>query len=178
MRDKCVIQWQKLQREGWRYVPRMLWQRAVWEYGRRFNRSKTETASEAQFHNTAIEAAFRRACERYALPTLPLTVALFRPPLRPTHVFGPERMINGDRRFIYEDNGWSRVVPQVAVEEVPGDHDSMVLEPNVRVLAARLRSLIEKLERGLDVAPRTVQAPMPVTVAMNSPQGVAEPVSV
>jgi thioesterase domain-containing protein len=29
------------------------------------------------------------------------------------------------------------------VIEVPGDHDSMVLEPNVRVLAARLRKVIE-----------------------------------
>jgi thioesterase domain-containing protein len=28
------------------------------------------------------------------------------------------------------------------VIEVPGDHDSMVLEPNVRVLAAKLRAVI------------------------------------
>jgi len=29
---------------------------------------------------------------------------------------------------------------------VPGDHDSMVLEPNVRVLAARLRRIIDEAE--------------------------------
>jgi thioesterase domain-containing protein len=32
------------------------------------------------------------------------------------------------------------------VIEVPGDHDSMVLEPNVRVLAARLRAWIAARE--------------------------------
>ena len=35
---------------------------------------------------------------------------------------------------------------QVDVHEVPGDHDGMVLEPNVRVLAARLRQSIEAAE--------------------------------
>ena len=34
------------------------------------------------------------------------------------------------------------------VVEVPGDHDSMVLEPNVRRLAARLRSVIMLAEAG------------------------------
>jgi thioesterase domain-containing protein len=33
------------------------------------------------------------------------------------------------------------------VVEVPGDHDSMVLEPNVRVLAARMRRVVEAAER-------------------------------
>ena len=32
------------------------------------------------------------------------------------------------------------------VHEVPGDHDSMVLEPNVRVLAALMRRAIEAAE--------------------------------
>jgi hypothetical protein len=34
------------------------------------------------------------------------------------------------------------------VIEVPGDHDSMVLEPNVRVLAARMRAVITLAESG------------------------------
>lgn len=45
------------------------------------------------------------------------------------------------------DNDWAVWAPRVEVQEVPGDHDSMVLEPNVRVLAARMRRVIEAAER-------------------------------
>jgi hypothetical protein len=38
------------------------------------------------------------------------------------------------------------------VHEVPGSHDAMVLEPNVRVLAARLRACIQKAEAGVAAA--------------------------
>jgi hypothetical protein len=38
------------------------------------------------------------------------------------------------------------------VVEVPGDHDSMVLEPNVRVLAARLKAALALPGRA-DAAP-------------------------
>jgi hypothetical protein len=31
--------------------------------------------------------------------------------------------------------------------ETPGDHDSMILEPNVRILAAHLRPALELAER-------------------------------
>ena len=44
------------------------------------------------------------------------------------------------------DNDWGLVAPQVEVHEVPGDHDSMVLEPNVRVLAALMGRAIEEAE--------------------------------
>ena len=48
---------------------------------------------------------------------------------------------------------------QFEVVEVPGDHDSMVLEPNVRVLAARVRSVIEAAEHGQpEVLPFPIQA--------------------
>lgn len=53
-----------------------------------------------------------------------------------------------------EDNDWRSVAPQVEVHEVPGDHDSMVLEPNVRVLAGLMRDVIEDAERPMgDVVP-------------------------
>jgi thioesterase domain-containing protein len=62
-------------------------------------------------------------------------------------VFGPDRQINVDKRFIYHDNGWAPFCDRVDVFEVPGTHDSMVLEPNVRVLASRIRGEIEAAER-------------------------------
>ncbi|NCT13227.1 MAG: hypothetical protein GW767_10865, partial [Rhodobacterales bacterium] len=48
---------------------------------------------------------------------------------------------------------WTANAPRVEVIEVPGDHDSMVLEPNVRVLAARMRRVIAAAERARPVAP-------------------------
>ena len=48
--------------------------------------------------------------------------------------------------LIEEDNGWSPYAPELRVEEVSGDHDSMVLEPNVRVLAARLTQALRNAE--------------------------------
>jgi thioesterase domain-containing protein len=90
-----------------------------------------------------IEAAFYRALERYQVEPRPFDVKLFRPRLRPVHTFGGGGMINSDRRRIYHDNGWGRFVRSVEVFEMPGDHDNMVLEPNVRILATNLRRCIE-----------------------------------
>jgi thioesterase domain-containing protein len=53
---------------------------------------------------------------------------------------------NAQREFLFHDNGWGAFVDRVDVHEVPGDHDSMVLEPNVRVLAAKLRKCIQEIE--------------------------------
>jgi thioesterase domain-containing protein len=39
------------------------------------------------------------------------------------------------------------LVTGLQVFEVPGDHDSMVLEPNVRVLAARMKRVLDAAER-------------------------------
>jgi hypothetical protein len=50
---------------------------------------------------------------------------------------------------VFHDNGWGQHVPGIDVYEVPGTHDSMVLEPNVRVMAARLRSCILEAENGI-----------------------------
>ena len=53
------------------------------------------------------------------------------------------RWISSERAYVTPDNDWTEHAPEVEAIEVPGDHDSMVLEPNVRVLAARMRRVIE-----------------------------------
>jgi thioesterase domain-containing protein len=70
-------------------------------------------------------------------------MALFRPPLVPKWTVG-DRLISSERTYLYPDNDWTQFVPGLDVFEVPGDHDSMVLEPNVRVLAARIRRYLER----------------------------------
>ena len=50
-----------------------------------------------------------------------------------------------------EDKGWSELVKgDLAVHRVPGDHDSMLLEPNVGVLARRVEAVIEERLQQLD----------------------------
>jgi len=50
------------------------------------------------------------------------------------------------------DNGWGRHARTVDVHEVPGNHTTMVLEPNVKVLAARLRSTLDAAEASAGLA--------------------------
>ena len=55
-------------------------------------------------------------------------------------------MIDSQRAYVMPDNGWSRLIGGIEVIEVPGNHDSMVLEPNVRVLGGEMKRLIEEVE--------------------------------
>ncbi len=56
-------------------------------------------------------------------------------------------MAREDRQIVMDDNGWSRYINDLDVFEVPGDHDSMVLEPNVRILANKLRGVLDTSDR-------------------------------
>ncbi len=52
------------------------------------------------------------------------------------------------KEYVYADNDWTRFAPRVQVVEVPGDHDSMVLVPNVSVLAEQMKAFIDRAEGG------------------------------
>ena len=70
---------------------------------------------------------------------------LFRPALDMTYDLGGGRYANADRELVMSDNGWTPFLRNLEVVETPGDHDGMVLEPNVRSLAAALREVLEGL---------------------------------
>ena len=55
-------------------------------------------------------------------------------------------MLDRGKEWVWEDNGWSPYCRDIEVYEMPGDHDSMVLEPNVRVMAEQLRACIDEAE--------------------------------
>ncbi|MDZ4773597.1 MAG: SDR family NAD(P)-dependent oxidoreductase [Planctomycetota bacterium] len=147
-REKALIHVQRARRQGLAYIPNLVKSRVQWR------RVQAEEASEAQresesmpmFHSRRIQAAFTRALEQYDVQSLPLALALFRPKLDIAHHLGNGRMTNVHRELLFHDNGWAPFVERVSVHEVPGDHDSMVLEPNVRVLAQRLRRALEDAE--------------------------------
>lgn len=140
-RDKLMIHWLEAQAQGpaypLRWAARKL--RKAPEAG--------EEAAEGAFHDRAIEAAFHRAIAAYEVRPWDGPLSLFRPPLRGRWQVAPDRLISSERAYVLPDNDWGPFAPRLEVVEVPGDHDSMVLEPNVRVLAARLRRVLDRAER-------------------------------
>jgi thioesterase domain-containing protein len=151
-RDRALTQIQRLQRQGPGYLARWVRGRMQWELEKLQSRFGEEEPVAAptpdQFQNDAIERAFRAALPLYGMERYPGRIALFRPKLDRAYVLGPDRFLSSEREWVYPDNGWGPWAEQVDVYEVPGDHDSMVLEPNVRVMAAQLRKCIEAAEAG------------------------------
>jgi len=138
--DKALIKLQEFRRKGPGYL-REWWQaRRDWAEAQ----SWASTAPEATPHNQMIEAAFRDALPHVRLRPYDGRVALFRPPLDRHWQVSGGRWVSEAREYVSPDNDWGRWMPALSVHEVPGDHDSMVLEPNVRVMAATLNALIEE----------------------------------
>ena len=73
-------------------------------------------------------------------------VALFRPPLEKTWELEPGLWADSDHKYVRNDNLWGDYLPNMNIVEVPGDHVSMVLEPNVRWLAAEMKIVMDKVE--------------------------------
>ena len=149
--DRIAIQKQEFRAGGIGYPLRWLSRRIKWEFEKR--KPKTETETDApQFHNAAIEAAFMASVTTYDLQPWVGPLALFRPALVGNWQVAPGRWVSSERAYVTHDNDWTAFAPKVEVFEVPGNHDSMVLEPNVRVLAARIKLVIEAAERGKPAA--------------------------
>ncbi|WP_149141843.1 type I polyketide synthase [Gemmobacter caeruleus] len=142
--DKAMIKWAELKARGPGYVIDWARNRWAWEIAKRRGADATEVAH--QFHNAEIEAAFRAAIAVYALPLRKGPTVLFRPPLDRRWQVSNGQWASGAKEYVFADNDLTRFAPMLRVQEVPGDHDSMVLEPNVRVLAARLREVIAGAE--------------------------------
>jgi thioesterase domain-containing protein/acyl carrier protein len=167
--DRARIHWDRIRRRGPAYVTEWAKSRWRWERAqRKRNGHDGAAAMPSEFRSEEIGDAFRRALTRYDIPHYSGVVTLFRPKLDVAHVLGPGRMTNERREFLFHDNGWGQYAARVDVHEVPGDHDSIVLEPNVRVLAAKLRKCIDAVESAtLHHASATNSAP----VAINGRQG-------
>jgi thioesterase domain-containing protein/acyl carrier protein len=148
--ERARILWQRVLRRGPSAVADWAGDRVRWEFARFQKRRRDEVAhpQPTDFRSEEIGTAFRHALERYTLRPYPGVVTLFRPKLEVAHVLGAGRMTNARREFVFHDNGWGAYVDRLDVHEVPGDHDSMVLEPNVRVLATKLQKCIRAVEPG------------------------------
>ena len=142
--DKAAIKWAELRAEGPGYL--VAWAKTRWAWEMQKRHPKSDATGPAQFHNAAIEAAFRHAISVYDMPARVGATVLFRPPLdRKWQVTGGN-WVSSAKEYVFSDNDLTRFAPGLQVIEVPGDHDSMVLEPNVRVMAAQLKVVIAEAE--------------------------------
>ena len=99
-----------------------------------------------------MQAGFLEGVAAYQPPTWDGPLTLFRPPLdRHWQVTGG-KWVSAAREYVFEDNEWRQFAPHMEVVEVPGDHDSMMLAPNVTTLAHELREIIAAAE-ATDSAP-------------------------
>ncbi|MCA9150643.1 MAG: SDR family NAD(P)-dependent oxidoreductase, partial [Planctomycetales bacterium] len=140
--DRLHIQLHHLRREGFHYFTN--WAKRRWEWEQRKRNPVTHDLTPAEFRSDQIEAAFRRACARYQTKPYAGKVHLFRPPFDAYYCLPHNRVLNRDRGIMDHHNHWVPYVQGgIDVHLVTGDHDSMVLEPHVRVMAEKLRSCLE-----------------------------------
>ena len=143
--DRMSIHWQQFQQKGVAYFSEWAKNRYRWElhkFRKRFGDVTEITETPAEFKSGVLETAFYRALSSYDISSLGVSAKLFRPKLPVKYRLSGGRVTNQDRQVITEDNGWTQYVDDLNVFEVPGNHDSMVLEPNVRVLATKLGECI------------------------------------
>jgi thioesterase domain-containing protein/acyl carrier protein len=157
VRDRVMMKLQDLKRDGGRSLETWVRNRIAWERRRRQSRNAAAPRSAEQFHNEEIEAAFRRALARYRGAPYGGSVLLMRPNHEVAYRITGGRELNDERGLVRADNGWSPYLADLAVREVPGDHDSMVLEPNVRVLAGYLRNELTRADRVSAIRPMAAE---------------------
>ncbi|WP_050930381.1 type I polyketide synthase [Aestuariivita boseongensis] len=153
--DKALIKLQEFRRKGLGYLREWAANRLAWELAKRQGQAADDGG--AQFNNTKIEMAFRQAVSAYQVTPWDGNLILFRPPLDRHWKVSGGRFVSAEREYVLYDNDWTRFAPNLTVIEVPGDHDSMVLAPNVRVLGAKLRDQIARTEQ-THTAPATITA--------------------
>jgi thioesterase domain-containing protein/NAD(P)-dependent dehydrogenase (short-subunit alcohol dehydrogenase family)/acyl carrier protein len=142
-KDKALIKLAELRAKGPGYLVEWYRARAAWK---RAQAEGVVALGEAQFDNAAIEAAFRAALPVYDMQPRAGATVLFRPPLDRHWQVSGGQWVSKAREYVFHDNDLTQFAPSLRVIEVPGDHDSMVLEPNVRTLAARLKAVIAEAE--------------------------------
>lgn len=145
-KDKVLIKLSELRSKGPGYLAEWWQARRAWTEAQRLRAAMPPQSDTHAFHNQAIEEAFRQALPQMRLRSYGGRTALFRPPLDRHWRVSGGRWVSAEKEYVTPDNDWSRWMPDLSVHEVPGDHDSMVLEPNVRVLATELRALFREVE--------------------------------
>jgi acyl transferase domain-containing protein len=142
-KDKALIKFADFRRKGPGFA--LEWARNRWEWEKERRRAPLEDGTRApgsEFNNLKIEAAFLGAVSQYAAPAWHGAATLFRPPVDRHWQVSDGRWVSSEREYVFDDNDWRQHAPNLQVIEVPGDHLSMVLAPNVTTLAQELDEAI------------------------------------
>ncbi|RYH01248.1 KR domain-containing protein [Salipiger sp. IMCC34102] len=145
-RDKTAIKLQQMRESGPGFLARWARDRVVQRLTGRIDPAQAPRGGSV-VENTQIEAAFHRSRFAYDLRPYDGPVTLFRPPVAARWTAADGTAIDEDRHYVAEDNFWRGHLPQIDVRITPGDHHSMVLEPNVRALALDLRAVLGRADR-------------------------------
>ena len=89
-----------------------------------------------ELRDVQMQRAFYAAADRYRPRPYSGKITLFR-----------ARMIAEPYQHVGPTLGWGDLLPNLEVVEVPGGHDSLVLEPNVQILVTNLKAAIRTLAR-------------------------------
>ncbi|SPF79481.1 thioesterase domain-containing protein [Pseudoprimorskyibacter insulae] len=146
--DRVMIQLQEIRRKGIAYPYIWIRNRIRWELTK--HRGTFEAAeTEHQFHNAEVEAGWENAASVYDVQPYDGRVLVFRPPMTAHWTVAGGRMVDHQRSYVFHDNDWGQYAANIEVHEVPGDHDTIVLEPNVRVLAAIMGEILNEADASL-----------------------------
>ena len=150
-KDRLLIKLQEFKDKGPHFLSEWIRTRIYWEIEKR--KPQHAEAGVADFDNEKMETAFRTAIAAYQAQPWQGTVALFRPPLDRRWQVSDGNWVSTEREYVFDDNNWRRYAPDTQVCEVPGDHNSMVLVPNVAVLAEALKDALDAAERAPAASP-------------------------
>lgn len=141
LHDRITIFRQRLREEGAGYAWKWLGKRLSYEWSRLRGSKKDERpGNPAEFRSEQVKDAFLEAVEHYQLQPVEGLLTLFRPKLDCRFELKGGRFTNEFREVQDVCNHWlPYALGGMDTYEVDGDHDSMVLEPHVRVLGARMR---------------------------------------
>ncbi|NNE52961.1 MAG: KR domain-containing protein, partial [Sulfitobacter sp.] len=142
--DKVLIKLAELRRKGPAYIVEWIRDRRAWKQMQAATHAEADGGDDTEFNNDKIADAFLEAMEGYGLHRWDGPATLFRPPLEQVWQVTGGRWVSSKKEFVTADNDWTTFAPNLEVIEVPGDHDSMVLAPNVTVLAQELGEIIAR----------------------------------
>lgn len=142
--DKALIKLAEIRRKGPAYFAEWAEARIAWERQKRAGTAGLPQFGGGEYNDLKVQAGFLAGVGKYETAPWDGPVTLFRPPLDRHWKVTSNRWVSAEREYVFEDNDWRRYAPQLEVIEVPGDHDSMMLAPNVTTLAQELREVIAR----------------------------------
>ncbi|MFN7023117.1 MAG: type I polyketide synthase [Pseudorhizobium sp.] len=147
--DRAAMKAQDLKRHQKGYISKWLQDRRNSRHQLSHQRKALTSSAVEGFDNVRVELAFRAAANAYQVKSYAGAVTLFRPRPVVFYRLSKGRCLQENRNILLHDNGWGKYIGNLAVVEVSGDHDSMVLDPHVRALAERLHPTLRTREEAV-----------------------------